>query len=119
MRWTIEKKIDPGTEKRGVDMDTVFISRRGQNRIAPMLHSNLYRSFFGNRRISRRQGYPWPAHCADLPFLEYFLQWYLYDRVCANNPEAIDALKNNIRTELKRIPRDMLDTGITNCNVRV
>jgi len=44
---------------------------------------------------------------------------YLKDRVYANNPQAIDALKNNIGTEMRSISHDMLYRVITNSNARV
>jgi len=34
-------------------------------------------------------------------------------------PKTTDALKNNVRTEIRRIPHEMLDKVITNFNFRV
>ena len=50
---------------------------------------------------------------------KYYLWGYLKDRVYSNNPQTIEALKENIRREIRRIPREMLDRVITNFNVRV
>jgi len=39
--------------------------------------------------------------------------------VFVNNLQTTDAFKCNIRTEIRRIPHEMLDRVITNFNVRV
>ena len=33
--------------------------------------------------------------------------------VCANHPQIIDALKNNMKTEIRRIPQEIVDRVIT------
>jgi len=40
------------------------------------------------------------------------------DRVYAKNAQDIDALRNNIRTEIRRILHEMLDRVITNVNAQ-
>ena len=100
-----------------MDIDTVIYQQDGTT---PHCFSAsleyLHRYFPEDRLISRRTDHPWPAHSPDLSRLDYFLWEYLKDRVYDNNPQTIAALKNNIRTEIKRIPQDMLDTVITNFN---
>jgi len=72
------------------------------------------------RLTSRRTDQSCPAHSPDIPHLDYFLWWYLKDKVCANNSQIIiDLLMNNIRTEISVIPHEVLDRVITVLNVRV
>jgi len=53
------------------------------------------------------RNHPWPVHSPDLTPLDYFLWECLQDRVYANNPQtAGDALKNNIRREIRGIARE-------------
>lgn len=117
----MKRKFIPALRrKRGVDMDTVIYQQDGATpHCSNASIEYLLRYFPGDRLISRRTDHPWPAHSPDLSPLDYFLWGYLKDRVYANNPQTIDALKNNIRTEIRRIPHDMLDRVITNFNVRV
>ena len=94
-----------------------FISAMEQHLIAPIEYVHLY--FLGDRLIFRRTNNPWPAHFPHRSPLDYFLWGYLNDRACANNPQTIDTLKNNIRTEIRRILHEMLDRVIINFNMRV
>ena len=48
-----------------------------------------------------------------------FLWGFLKDRVYSNNDQNIDALKNTIQTDIRRIPHEMLDSVTTNLNVRI
>jgi hypothetical protein len=50
---------------------------------------------------------------------DYFLWGYLKESVYSNNLQTIEALKANIRQEIRRIPLDMCDRVITNFNVRI
>ena len=106
--------------KRGVDMDTVIYQQDG----APPHCSNrtleyLRRYFPEDRLISRRTDFPWPPYSPDLNPPDYFLWGYLKERIYANNPQTLAALKDNIRREIRNIPADMIGRVITNFNVRV
>ena len=55
----------------------------------------------------------------DLTHPDYFLWGYLKARVYQDNPPTIERLKENIKREIRRIPRYMLERVIENFNVRV
>ena len=61
----------------------------------------LHRYFPEDRLISHHTNHSWPAHSSDLSVLENILLGHLKYNVYANNPRTIDALKNNIRTEIR------------------
>jgi len=71
---------------------------------ASLEYLNSY--FRGDKLIFRDADHPWPAHSPDLAPLDYILWGSLNDRVCSNNPQTSDALKNNIRTDIRRIPHE-------------
>ena len=50
------------------------------------------------------------------PLADYLLWGYMKERVYQDNPVTIERLKQNIRREIRRIPRDMLEN---NFNVTV
>ena len=104
--------------KRAVDMNTVVFQQDG----APPHCSNrtleyLRQYFPGDRLISRRTDNPWPLYSPDLTPPDYFLWGYLKARVYQDNPPTIERLKENIKREIRRIPRDMLERVIDNFNV--
>ena len=106
--------------KRGVDMNTVIYQQDGATPHCSNVSLEYLRRYFPkDRLISRRTDKPWPAHSLDLSPADYFLWGYLKERVYANNPQAIEYLKANIRQEILRIPSDMCDHDVRNFNVRV
>ena len=58
------------------------------------------------------------CHPASTPW-NYLLWGYLKERVYQDNPDTIGSLKQNIRREIRRIPRDMLERVMDNFNVRM
>ena len=60
-----------------------------------------------------------PGHSPDLSPADFFLWGYLKGKVYENNPQTTEALKTNIRREIRRIPQEMCARVIQNFNVRV
>jgi len=94
-------------------MDTVIYQQDG----APPRCSNasleyLHRYLLGDRLISRRTDHPWPACSPKLTLLDNFSWRNLKDT-------TINALKNNHRTEIRRVSHEMLDRVVTNFNLGV
>ena len=56
------------------------------------------RSAFDDRIISRRVDVVWPPRGGDLTPLGYYLWGAVKDKCYADEPETIDALKDNIRS---------------------
>ena len=87
----------------------------------------LFRQIFGIpwpvfswcRLIPRRTDFPWPPYSPDLNPCDYFLWGCLKKRIYDNNPQTLADLKDNIRTEMRRIPDDMIGRVIDNFDVRV
>jgi len=69
---------------------------------------DLLRKTFGERIISRNADFSWPPRSPDLTAPDYFLWGYLKDRVYANKPNTIEALKHNIAHEVRAIQPEIL-----------
>ena len=70
---------------------------------------------FGDRVISRRADFEWPAYSPDLNPADFFLWGYLKDRVYSDPiPRDIDQLKENIRKEARKINKDLVIRAIDN-----
>ena len=85
-----------------------------QHRIALMFHSNPFIVTSLKTGSSPVVRTTLGLHILQTYFLvDDFLWGYLKDSVYDNNPQTIDALRNNIRTEIMWVPRKMLDRVIT------
>jgi hypothetical protein len=65
----------------------------------------LLDEYFGDRVISKSL---WPPRSPDLSPPDFFLWGFLKDRVYANKPTTLLALRQNITAEIERIPVSML-----------
>ena len=79
-----------------------------------MTHSRSYTRFFlhpvfEDRIISRRADVVWPPRSRDLTPLDYYLWDAVKDKCYASKPEAIDALKDNIREAIGEIQLHRID----------
>lgn len=63
----------------------------------------LLREKFPGRVISRNGDFNWPPRSCDLTPLDFFLWGYVKDKVYANAPATIQALKDNIRAAIGEI----------------
>ena len=73
-------------------------------------------NFPWDRLISRQTDNSWPSYSQDLNPPDYFLRGYLKDRVYENNLQTREDI---IRKEIRRIPKEMLNSVVENFNVRV
>ena len=103
-----------------IERISVHKSRREGNiwfqQIAPRatrlkLHSVL-RPVFENRIISRRADVVWPP-------LDYYLWGAVKDKCYTDNPETIDALKDNIHEAIGEIQQHTIDNVLRNWTDRV
>ena len=76
-------------------------------------------SLFWNRLISMRGDLNWPARSPDLAPCDYFLWGYLKSLVYKDRPRTVDDLKNAIRTEIARIPLNMLERVVNSFQNRL
>ena len=77
------------------------------------------RPVFGDRIINRRADVFWPPPSCDLTPLDYYLWGAVKDKCYANNPETIDALKDNIREAIGEIHLHILHNLLKNWTDRV
>jgi hypothetical protein len=71
---------------------------------------DLLREIFGERIISKNAEFVWPPRSPDLTAPDFFLWGYLKERVYVNKPRTIQELKENIRTETRRLRPETLRT---------
>ena len=74
---------------------------------------------FCNRIISRKADVVWSPRSCDLTLLDYYLWGTVKDKCYADNPETIDALKDNIREAIGEIQLHTIDIVFKNWTDRV
>jgi hypothetical protein len=62
--------------------------------------SRIHDVFTEERTVTKRL---WPPRSPDLSTCDFYLWGYLKGKVYANNPKTLEDLKENIRTEIRRI----------------
>ena len=108
----LTKFIHALRRKRGVDRNTVNYQQDG----APIYYSD--RSL-GGRLLSRCINFSWPTYSPDLNTPDYFLWGCPKERIYDSNTQAVPALKDNVRRELRHILNGMVGRVIKNLNNRV
>ena len=103
--------------KRGIDMNSVIYQQDGTPpHCSDRFLEYLSRYFPGGRVISSRTDFSWPS---DLNPPDYFLWGYHKERIYNNNPKTLAHLKDNIKSEIMKIPIEMIKRVIDNFNTRV
>ena len=77
----------------------------------------LRQHFLCDRLLSRRTDNPWPPYSPDLNPADYFPWGYLKEGVYTGNPRTSEELKESIRTEIRKIPPEMLTRVVDNFDV--
>ena len=72
---------------------------------------DILRPVFEDRIISRKANIVWPPRSCDLTPLDYNMWGAVKDKCYADKPEAIDALKDNIREAIAEIQLHMTNRG--------
>ena len=75
---------------------------------------DVLRPVFEDRIISRRAGVVWPPRSCDLTPLDYYLWGAVKFKCYADNPEIIDALKDNIHEAVGEIQLHTIDNVLNN-----
>ena len=68
----------------------------------------------GTRVISLKTEFEWAPHSLDLSPPDFFLRGYLKYRAFANKPTSITELKENVREEIRAIPRSVCRSVLLN-----
>ncbi|GFT09701.1 transposable element Tc3 transposase [Trichonephila clavipes] len=80
---------------------------------------DLLKDTFGDRLISLFGPVNWPPSSCDLTPLDYFLWGYVKSLVCADKPQTLDHLEDNIRRVIADIWPQMLEKVIENWSSRL
>lgn len=83
-------------EMEDMDLDDVYFQQDGATCHTSRETIELLHEKFPGRVISRNGDVNWPSRSCDLTPLDFFLWGYVKDKVYANAPQTIDALKDNI-----------------------
>ena len=84
-----------------------------------LLMFDVLRSVFEDCIISLRADFVWPTRSCDLTPLYYYLWGAVKDKCYTDMPEAIDALKDNIREAIAEIQLLTIDNVLQNWTDRV
>ncbi|GFX73690.1 uncharacterized protein TNCV_4290061 [Trichonephila clavipes] len=80
---------------------------------------DLLKDTFGDSLISRFGPVNWPPRSCDLTPLDYLLWGYIKSLVCADKPQTLDPLEDNIRRVIADIRPQMLEKVIENWTSRL
>ncbi|GFU33262.1 DUF4817 domain-containing protein [Trichonephila clavipes] len=80
---------------------------------------DLLKDTFGDRLISRFVPVNWPPRSCGLTPRDYFLWGYVKSLVCADKPQTLDHLEDNIRRVIADIRPQMLEKVIENWTSRL
>ncbi|GFT42092.1 transposable element Tc3 transposase [Trichonephila clavipes] len=80
---------------------------------------DLLKDTFGDRLISRFGPVTWPPRSCDLTPLDYFLWGYVKSLVCADKPQTLGHLEDNIRRVIADIRPQILEKVIENWTSRL
>ena len=101
-------------------MNSVIYQRGGAPSHCSDRSLEYLRQYFPNDRlILRRAGFLWPPYPLDLNPPDYFLWGYFKERIYYNNPKTLANLKDNIKSEIIKIPIDMIKRVIDNFNTHL
>lgn len=106
-------------EIEGMDLADKWFQQDGATSHTTRDNRALLQEKFPERVISRLGDVNWPPRSCDLTPLDFFLWGYAKDRVYANNPLTIDALKDNIRQVMAEILPEMCQKVIQNYLKRI
>ena len=76
--------------------------------------TNLLRTIFENRKISRNSDVNWPPRSCDLTPLDCFLWGAVKDKCYANHLETIEALKHEIEVAIHGIEAQTIENVLKN-----
>ena len=107
-------------KKRGVDMNSVIHHQDGA---PPIVQKDLWNTYADIFLVidSFQDALIYPGHhiLLILTHLTTFSGGYLKERIYNNNPKTLADLKDNIKSEIMKIPVDMIERVIDNFNTRV
>jgi hypothetical protein len=107
----------PALEEPG--LENVWFQQDGATAHTARASMQVSREMFPGHLISLRGDIPWPARSPDLTPCNFFLWGYLKAKVYKHRPRNLLILKEAIRTEIRRIPQEMLERVLRNFTSRL
>ena len=101
------------------NIGNIWFQQDGAMCLTPASILYVLRSVFEDRIISRRADVVWPPRSCDLTPLDYYFWAATKDKCYGDNPETIDALKDNIREAIGEIQLQTINNVLTNWTDRV
>ena len=95
-------------------MLATFVQQHGAKCHTAEATLDVLRPVFEDRIISRIADVVWPPRSCDWTPLDYYLWGAIKDKCYADNPEIIDALKDNIREAIGEIQLHTIDNVLKN-----
>lgn len=97
----------------------IWFQQDGATAHTSVIARDWLKSRFGNKVISHRTDFPWPARSPDLSPLDFFLWSYVKEKVFITRPSSINDLKIAVRAALALIDQDTLAAVTANFEKRV
>ena len=94
------------------DIGNISIQQKGATCNTAEATLDVLRPVFEDRNISRRADVVWPPRSCDLTPLDYYLWGAVKDKFYADEPETIDALKDNIREAIGEIQLHIIHNAL-------
>ena len=100
-------------------MHNIWFQQDGATCLTTEATLDVLRPLLKDPIISRRTYVAWPPRSYDLTPLDYYLWGIVKDKLYADKPETINALKDNIREAIGEIQLHTIDNVLKNWNDRV
>ena len=97
----------------------IWFQQDGATAHTSVIARDWLKSRFGNKVISHRTDFLWPARSPDLSPLDFFLWSYVKEKVFSTRPSNINDLKIAVREALALIDQDTLSAVTANFEKRV
>lgn len=97
-----------------INRDDVYFQQDGATSHTSRDTTALLREKFPGRLISRNGDVNWPPRSCDLTPLDFFLWGYIKEKVYSNNPQTLEALKENIRVVIREITPQVCEMVMQN-----
>ena len=102
------------TKIKDNDIGNIWLQHDGTKSHTTEATLDILRPVIEDRIISRRADVVWPPRSCDLTLLDCYLWGTVNDRCYVDNPETIDALKDNVREAIGEIQLHTIDNVLKN-----
>ena len=96
------------------DIGNIWYQQDGATYLTAEATLDVLHPVYEDRIFSSRADVVWPPRNCDLTPLDYYLWGAIKDKCYADNPETIDALKDNMREAIGEIQLHTIDNVLKN-----